>query len=327
MRVVVTGAAGHIGSALIREPILLGGADELVLLDDFSTQRYPSVFNLPAEGRYVLHEGDVLRTFTRELSAQADIVIHLAGMTDMANSFADSDATTQHNVKLTEHVAGVCQATNTAMVFVSSTSVYTPTSALVDEASTEVQPTSPYSQCKLREEAAVRRGFDEGLRGIIFRLGTIYGVSPGMRFHTAVNKFCWQAATGQPLQVWATAMDQVRPYLSVRDAVGAFAKTALEGIFPNRTVNLASCNVTVRDIVQAIEHQGLDPNVELVDSPAMNSLSYGVSCELADGYGFTLETSLNDGVSETLAILAGLLRSRSSTWGPTNTSPTWPAPK
>ena len=47
MRIVVTGALGHIGSRLIRDlPGHLRDA-EIVMLDDLSTQRFPSLFNLP----------------------------------------------------------------------------------------------------------------------------------------------------------------------------------------------------------------------------------------------------------------------------------------
>ena len=56
------------------------------------------------------------------------------------------------------------------------------------------------------------------LKVIIFRFGTIYGPSEGMRFHTAVNKFCWQAAMGQPITVWKSAYEQSRPYLDLNDA-------------------------------------------------------------------------------------------------------------
>ena len=58
----------------------------------------------------------------------------------------------------------------------------------------------------------------KNLKGIILRLGTIFGVSKGMRFHTAVNKFCYQAAFKKPLTIWKTAYDQKRPYLDLQDA-------------------------------------------------------------------------------------------------------------
>ena len=59
MKLVVTGALGHIGSALIRQlPLHFPGA-EIVMLDNMMTQRYGSLFNLPAVGRYQFVEADV----------------------------------------------------------------------------------------------------------------------------------------------------------------------------------------------------------------------------------------------------------------------------
>ena len=59
-----------------------------------------------------------------------------------------------------------------------------------------------------------------------------------MRFHTAVNKFCWQATMGQPISVWTTAYDQKRPYLDIEDdvdyllySVGALVKYDLNHLF------------------------------------------------------------------------------------------------
>ncbi len=52
MKIVVTGALGHIGSRLILElPTMFPGA-EIVLLDNLSTQRYCSLFYLPETGHY-----------------------------------------------------------------------------------------------------------------------------------------------------------------------------------------------------------------------------------------------------------------------------------
>ena len=51
----------------------------------------------------------------------------------------------------------------------------------------------------------------------ILRLGTILGFSKGIRFHTAVNKFCFQASLSQELTVWRTVLHQRRPYLILED--------------------------------------------------------------------------------------------------------------
>src|SRR5439155_10408663 len=87
MKIVVTGALGHIGSRLIREiPSAFPGA-EVLMLDDLSTQRYCSLFNLPEEGRYRFIETDILKAELAELFRVASVVVHLAAITNAAGSF------------------------------------------------------------------------------------------------------------------------------------------------------------------------------------------------------------------------------------------------
>ena len=52
MRIVVTGALGHIGSRLIRDLPKTFPDAEIALIDNLLTQRYSSLFDLPSEGRY-----------------------------------------------------------------------------------------------------------------------------------------------------------------------------------------------------------------------------------------------------------------------------------
>ena len=52
MKIVVTGALGHIGSRLIRELPARFPDAKIVMLDNLLTQRYCSLFNLPATGQY-----------------------------------------------------------------------------------------------------------------------------------------------------------------------------------------------------------------------------------------------------------------------------------
>ena len=55
MKLIVTGALGHIGSRIIRElPVLFPGV-EIVMIDNMATQRYSSLFDLPAHGLSLIH--------------------------------------------------------------------------------------------------------------------------------------------------------------------------------------------------------------------------------------------------------------------------------
>jgi UDP-glucose 4-epimerase len=163
----------------------------------------------------------------------------------------------------------------------------------------------PYAQCKLQNESYVLEHLDAG-QSLVFLFDTVFGTPPGMRFHTAVNKFCWQAATGVSIEVWTTAMDQTRPYLAGDDAASALSRAAIERILPGRIINAVRCDVTVGDVLEAIRACGRSPRVELIDSPIMSSLSFSARTDAARALGFAFHGDLQSGVRETLAILGHL---------------------
>ena len=67
-----------------------------------------------------------------------------------------------------------------------------------------LKPQSPYAQIKLIEEEMLRKETKK-IKYITYRFGTISGISSGMRFHTAVNKFCFNASIDEPITVYKTA--------------------------------------------------------------------------------------------------------------------------
>ena len=305
MKFVVTGAVGHIGSALIRALPAYRPGCEIVLVDNLSTQRYASLFQLPAIGKYRFIEVDVRKADLRSLFDGAHTVVHLAAKTDAAGSVNDAAAVEANNYQATEKVAAACIATGTRMIHLSSTSVYGSQQETVSEDCTaeELKPQSPYAETKLKEEELVRSLAAKGLRAVVCRFGTIFGASPGMRFHTAVNKFCWQAVMGQPLSVWRTAYDQKRPYLDLADAVRAFGFIIERDLFDGRIYNVLTLNATVRDIVEAIRDFVSETEIAFVDSPIMNQLSYEVSSQRFVDAGFSFAGDLRRGIGETVALL------------------------
>ena len=95
--------------------------------------------------------------------------------------------------------------------------VYGEQRGLVDENCSNLKPKSPYAEIKIREENILKKNAKK-IKFISFRFGTISGISKGMRFHTAINKFSFYAALGQPLPIWKSMMNKPRPYLSLKDA-------------------------------------------------------------------------------------------------------------
>lgn len=303
MRIVVTGALGHIGSRLIRDLPAMLPHSEIVMLDDLSTQRYCSLFHLPVHGNYRFIEGNILDADLTNLFEGASVVVHLAAITDAASSVKIKDQVNRVNYSGTERVAQACCRTDSPLIFISTTSVYGSQAETVDEQCpiSALKPQSPYAESKLRAEQFL--GATDGLRFVTCRFGTIFGTSPGMRFHTAINRFCWQAVMGHPLSVWRTALHQYRPYLDLGDAVNAIAFIIQNKLYDRNTYNVVTTNTTVASILDVI--RGLLPalSIEQVETAIMNQLSYHVDSSRFRSRGFTFTGDLTEGIRQTVRLL------------------------
>ena len=124
-----------------------------------------------------------------------------------------------------------------------------------------------------------------------------------MRFHTAVNKFCWQAVMGQPLTIWKTAFDQKRPYLDLIDAVRVIAFFLKNNKFDGRIYNVVTLNSTVREMVGIIRGFIPELNTEFVDSQIMNQLSYEVINKHLVEESFVFQGDIEKGIKDTILLL------------------------
>jgi len=306
MKIIVTGALGHIGSYVVRDLAVQFPNAEIVMIDNMATQRFASLFNLPDIGHYTFVDADITAIDMRPLLQDAHVVIHLAAITDAAGSFDKAELVEANNYQSTEKIAAACIECGARLLVLSSTSVYGTQNEVVAEdcSPEELQPQSPYATTKLKEEELVSRLCKEkGLQAVSCRFGTIFGASPGMRFHTAVNKFCWQAAMGLPITVWSTAYEQKRPYLDLLDASRAMAFIIRNDLFDGRIYNVLTHNSTVRDIVETIREFVPDLKVSFVDNKIMNQLSYEVSCERFTSQGYVFCGDLKRGIGETISLL------------------------
>lgn len=306
MKIVVTGALGHIGSRLIRELPTIFPDAKIALIDNLSTQRYCSLFNLPASGQYNFFEADVLTADLTSIFEGATAVVHLAAITDATNSFSIKETVERVNFAGTERVAQACQAVDCALIFPSTTSVYGSQAEEVNEDCpiSDLKPQSPYAEAKLRAERLLQNlGKAGGLNFVIFRFGTIFGTSAGMRFHTAINKFCWQAIMGQPLTVWRTAMHQHRPYLDLGDAVEAIRFIIQKKRYDGRVYNVVTTNTSIGRIIDMISSYVPNVSVEYVDTQIMNQLSYNVSNDRFSNLGFEFKGDLKQGIGNTIDLL------------------------
>ena len=304
---MITGACGHIGSYIVENIYKIKKIKKVTLIDNLSSKRYSSLFDIATSKKKIeffnidLSQKKSLRHFKRH-----DVVIHCASFTNAEDSFYIKKEMYRNNLNCMKNIVNFCKKNNSKLIHLSSTSVYGKKAKLVKEKDKHLlKPQSPYAEIKLKEERLLNKN-KKKLKYISFRLGTITGVSKGIRFHTAVNKFCLNAATNDYINIYKTALNQYRPYLSLRDAFKIFQFCIEKNIFKNDIFNALSGNFTVKGILSKIKKNRKNIKIKFIDSPIMNKLSYHVDGSKIKNLGLNLNANIEYDIKQTLNLFNGV---------------------
>ena len=302
MKIILTGCCGHIGSYISKNIHKIKRVKEIILIDNFDTQRYPSLFNLNNKIKNYFFNIDVSKPKSLERFKNVDIIIHCASLTNAERSFSKKNEMVRNNFGCMKNVVNYCKKNKTKLIHISSTSVYGKQATIVNEDDNSfVKPQSPYAEIKLLEENLLKKN-KKKLKFMSFRFGTIAGTSPGMRFHTAINKFCFNAALDQKIIVYKTAYNQYRPYLSIKDVFKLFKFCIEKNIFKNDVFNALSKNLTVKHDITMIKKYKKNVKIKFVNSKIMNQLSYHVDNNKLNNLGLKLNAKIEQDIKETLKI-------------------------
>jgi UDP-glucuronate 4-epimerase len=232
-RIVVTGAAGFIGSHLCER--LVADGHRVLGIDAFRPT-YPrdrkerNVAGLSREPSFSLHEADLAAGNLAGVLHGAQVVIHLAGRPGARGE--DRAPFERDNVQATAAVVAACREAKVGrLVLGSSSSVYGSVSGPVSE-DAKPAPVSPYAETKL---AAERLAHAAGLELVVLRYFTVYG--PRQRPDMAFARFIDAALTGAAAPLLGDG-SQVRDFTFVGDAVEATVRAAHDGR-PGTTYNVA----------------------------------------------------------------------------------------
>jgi UDP-glucuronate 4-epimerase len=222
-RVLVTGAAGFIGSHLVEA--LASHGDEVVGVDNFDAF-YPRAMkerNLAEIGRkngFSFREQDVLDVAALRAQLTPDtVLVHLAAKAGVRPSLADPAGYAQANVTGTAAVAEAAREAGVSrFVFGSSSSVYGDSTPVpFREDAVAIMPVSPYAATKRAGElflGAVAPIF--GFRAASLRFFTVYG--PRQRPDLAIHAFTRKLVEGRTLTLFGDGT-QARDYTYCDDIV------------------------------------------------------------------------------------------------------------
>lgn len=255
MAVLVTGAAGFIGSHLA-ERLLADGHD--VIGVDCLTDYYDAGLKLRNLGaleghpRFRFESLDLARDDLHGVSSGVACVYHLAGQPGVRASWGEAfGGYVRNNVAATQRLLEVFRGSGVRFVFASSSSVYGDAERFPTPEDALPQPISPYGVTKLCAEQLVmayRRS--AGLDARCLRYFTVYG--PRQRPDMAFSRFIAAALRGEAIEVYDDGR-QVRDFTFVTDAVTATVRAAdvddpVEAIF---NVGGGS-RVTVRRVIEVL---------------------------------------------------------------------------
>ncbi len=217
MSVVVTGAAGFLGSAVVQA--LLRRGDAVVGIDRREQAPRPG---LPALTADLLDGNDAVE----DALMRAHTVIHLAARPGVRDSGPDV-ARLRHrdNVLATSRVLALVPR-DVPLLVTSSSSVYGGATSGPSRESDPLRPRGGYARSKVEVEHLCRRRLEKGGVTIIARPFTVVG--EGQRPDMALSRWLAAAAAGQPLRIFGS-LARTRDLVDVRAAARALIALAGKG--------------------------------------------------------------------------------------------------
>lgn len=219
MRVLITGGAGFIGSALARA--LTERGDQVVIVDSLATGRVEAI---PQGARFF--RLDVRDDRLEEVFAQQgpfDVVAHYAALKDVRRALLDPRSDAEVNILGTLNVLR-CAAGYHAGLFVypSSAGIYGDAAVRPTPETAPMAPISPYGISKAAGEAyCAFFARARGLPAIALRYGTVYGPHAGEATEAGViTIFVRQMLSGEQPVIYGDG-EQTRDLVYIDDVVEA----------------------------------------------------------------------------------------------------------
>lgn len=220
--VLVTGGAGYIGSLLAGE--LLRQGSRVTVVDDLLYGGESLLAFLPHPNFHFVKanvwEPRAIRSAVREGWPRPQAVVHLAAIAGFpACQAVGRQVAWRYNVESTQHVFEQAEALGTErFLYISTYSVYgmAQEGKPVTEA-TPLNPQSLYAETKIASERYLLNQVGASCAPLIFRVATVYGLSPRTRFDMIVNQFVLEAYSHRELMIYQRGYS--RSFVHIQDAV------------------------------------------------------------------------------------------------------------
>jgi len=294
MRILVTGAAGYLGSVLV--PRLLKEGWEVIAIDNFMYNQ-ASLLDCCYDEKLTIIRGDVRdRELISKRLRNVDAIFPLACITGAPASNRDPIAAKATNFDAVKMLLEL-RSKEQPIIFPTTNSGYGigQKGAYCTE-ETPLNPISYYGRLKVEIEKIL---LDAG-NCITLRLATAFGISPRMRLDLLLNDFTYRAVTDRFVVLFEAHFK--RNYIHVRDVAKAFIH-CIENFDTMKdepyNVGLSDANLSKWELCEEIKKQ--IPDFYFVEAKVgedPDKRNYIVSNAKIERTGFKPEVSLQDGITE-----------------------------
>jgi UDP-glucuronate decarboxylase len=252
-RILITGAAGFIGSCLA-ERLIRDPENYVVLVDDLSSGHLSKLPSLPKDNwRFVKCDVNNYRDIAEVMLANHfDYVFHYAAFVGVKQTQANPIKVLRDLYGI-EHVFDLCKNSGVKRVFFSSSSeVYgEPVDLPQNEETTPLNSRIPYAVVKNVGEAylkSYKKEFD--LDYTIFRFFNTYGPKQSVDF--VMSKFISHALKGETIPIYGDGL-QTRTFCFIDDNIDATVNAFNSNLYVNDVVNIGSdFEITILDLAKMI---------------------------------------------------------------------------
>jgi UDP-glucuronate 4-epimerase len=298
-RMLVTGAAGFIGSHLSER--LIADGHRVTGIECFSDHyarelKELNLAGLAEEPQFELVEADIARDSIDELFDGVDVAFHLAARPGVRDSWSEFGDYVEANIVGSRSIFNAAAATQTRVVYASSSSVYGDASSLPVSEECSLSPISPYGASKVMTEVlAGAYASSYGLEAVGMRYFTVYG--PRQRPDMGLSRFIEALVDERPIPLYGDGL-QRRDMTYVGDVVEATLAAAERGR-PGAAYNIASgAPRTLLDILGDL--------AEVLDLPLRVAHEDAKPGDVRDTWGDITRASGDLGYAPAMALRDGL---------------------
>ncbi len=297
-KIVITGGLGYIGTELCKIYSGVSWNHEIIVIDNrFISGRVNQIRNWNME---FVH-GDILdKEMLKRYLKGADIVHHLAGITDVPRTKSESSETKDEKIKLvaeqgTKNILDLIDE-NCKIIFPSTHVVYEGIDKVKNDIkeNENTKPVLSYSVSKALNESQLKKS---GKNYIILRLGSVYGYSDdATRIDIMPNLFSKIASQNGILKLFAGGR-QIKSLVPLIDVARCFKFMEEKDNINYEIFNLTKDTLRVRDVAEICKKH--NPNIKLRETnDEIPNLGFSLSNKKLHKTGFKFLYNLDYSIKE-----------------------------